>query len=231
MVSSIIKDMESADVVIVGAGLAGLYCARRLLESHVSVLLVEASDEVGGRVRTDRVGGFLLDRGFQVLLTAYPEARRMLDYGALDLRAFEPGALVHLGKRFCRVSDPWRRPSRAVEALLSEIGTLPDKLRVAWLRSGVCRGSVDDAFVGPEGSTLDFLRARGFSPNIIERFFRPFLGAFSWNGNFEPRAACSVSSFGCSRAEILQYPPSECNKSPFSWQASYHPATFVRERK
>jgi phytoene dehydrogenase-like protein len=100
----------------------------------------------------------------------------MLDYGALDLRAFEPGALVHLGRRFCRVSDPWRRPSRAVDALLSEIGTLPDKLRVAWLRSGVCRGSVDDAFGGPEGSTLDFLHARGFSPNIIERFFRPFLG-------------------------------------------------------
>ena len=168
--------MESADVVIVGAGLAGLCCARRLLESHVSFLLLDASDEIGGRVRTDRVEGFLLDRGFQVLLTAYPEALEMLDYSALDLRAFEPGALVHLENRFCRVSDPWRRPSQAVGALLSEIGTLPDKLRVAWLRSRVCRGSVDDAFGGPEMSTLDFLHARGFSPNIIERFFRPFLG-------------------------------------------------------
>lgn len=163
-------------MVIVGAGLAGLCCARRLLESNVSALLVEASDAVGGRVRTDRVEGFLLDRGFQVLLTAYPEARKMLDYGALHLRAFEPGALVHLGNRFCRVSDPWRRPSRAVDSLLSEIGTLSDKFRVAWLRSRVCRGSVDDAFGGPEMSTLDFLHARGFSPNIIERFFRPFLG-------------------------------------------------------
>lgn len=168
--------MKSADVVIVGAGLAGLCCARRLLESHVSVLLVEASDEVGGRVRTDRVEGFLLDRGFQVLLTAYPEARKMLDYCALDLRAFEPGALVHMGNRFSRVSDPWRRPSHAMDALVSEIGTLPDKLRIAWLRFVFSRGSVDDAFGEPEESTLDFLHARGFSPKIIERFFRPFLG-------------------------------------------------------
>jgi phytoene dehydrogenase-like protein len=168
--------MESADVVIIGAGLAGLCCARRLLEARVSFLLVEASDEVGGRVRTDRVEGFLLDRGFQVLLTAYPEAQKMLDYRALDLRAFEPGALVHLENRFSRVSDPWRRPGRALEALVSEIGTLSDKLRVGWLRQRVCRGSAEDAFGGPEMRTIDFLQRSGFSPNIIERFFRPFLG-------------------------------------------------------
>jgi len=120
--------MESADVVIVGAGLAGLCVARRLLESHVSVLLLDASDEIGGRVRTDRVEGFLLDRGFQVLLTAYPEALKMLDYRALDLRAFEPGALAHLESRFCRVSDPCRRPGRALGALLSEIGELSASL-------------------------------------------------------------------------------------------------------
>lgn len=168
--------MESADVVIIGAGLAGLCCARRLLEARVSFLLVEASDEVGGRVRTDRVEGFLLDRGFQVLLTAYPEAQKMLDYRALDLRAFEPGALVHLENRFSRVADPWRRPGRALEALVSEIGTLSDKLRVGWLRHRVCRGSSEDAFGGPEMRTIDLLQRTGFSPNIIERFFRPFLG-------------------------------------------------------
>src|SRR5687768_15038283 len=71
-----------ADVLIVGAGLAGLSCARRLREVGVSFQVLEAADAVGGRVRTDVVDGFRLDRGFQVLLTAYPEARRMLDYAA-----------------------------------------------------------------------------------------------------------------------------------------------------
>lgn len=168
--------MQSADVVIVGAGLAGLCCARRLAQARVSFLLLEASDAVGGRVRTDHVDGFRLDRGFQVLLTAYPEARRSLDYQALDLRAFEPGALVRLDHRFRRVSDPWRRPGRAFEALVSPIGTLSDKLRLAWLRAKVCRGPADGAFALPAVPTLDFLRQQGFSPGMVEQFFRPFLG-------------------------------------------------------
>ena len=77
--------MERTEVIIIGAGLAGLCCARRLVESGVRVTVLEASDGVGGRVRTDVVDGFRLDRGFQVLLTAYPEARRVLDYEALNL--------------------------------------------------------------------------------------------------------------------------------------------------
>ena len=164
------------DVVIVGAGLAGLCCARRLAEAQISFLVLEASDAVGGRVRTDSVDGFLLDRGFQVLLTAYPEAQRMLDYGPLAMRAFEPGALVRLNGGFSRITDPRRRPGRALEGLLSEIGTLSDKLRVGWLRSQAGRIDLDAVFDEPYESTIDFLRKRGFSPNIIERFFRPFLG-------------------------------------------------------
>ena len=78
-------------VVIVGAGLSGLTCAKELHAKGVEFVLLEASDAVGGRVRTDEVDGFLLDRGFQVLLTAYPEAARQLNYGSLDLKPFEPG--------------------------------------------------------------------------------------------------------------------------------------------
>ena len=76
------------DVIVIGAGLAGLCCALRLQQGGRAVLLLEASDGPGGRVRTDRVEGFLLDRGFQVLLTGYPEAQRTLDYGALGLCSF-----------------------------------------------------------------------------------------------------------------------------------------------
>jgi len=90
----------AADVVVVGAGLAGLTCADRLLRAGLDVQLLEADDAVGGRVRTDRVDGFLVDRGFQLLNTAYPEARRVLDFDALDLRAFDRAVEVyHAGRR------------------------------------------------------------------------------------------------------------------------------------
>src|ERR687894_675056 len=101
-------------VVVVGAGLAGLAAGRELRARGLDVVVLERSDGVGGRVRTDAVRGFLLDRGFQVLLAGYPEAARVLDYAALDLRAFFPGALVRTDGRWVRVADPRRRPHDAV---------------------------------------------------------------------------------------------------------------------
>ena len=165
------------DVVVVGAGLAGLACARELGRRGVGCQVLDAADAVGGRVRTDRVDGFLVDRGFQVHLTAYPEARRVLDYDALDLRPFEPGALVWRGGGFERLGDPLRRPLQALPTLLADVGTLADKLRVLRLRQSVLRGSVDDLWTRPETTTEDALRTRyGFSERMVDRFFRPFLG-------------------------------------------------------
>ena len=83
--------MHDADVLIVGGGLAGLCCARRLCEAGVSCRLLEASDVVGGRIRTDHLEGFLLDRGFQVLLTAYPEAQRPWITGLWTCARSSPG--------------------------------------------------------------------------------------------------------------------------------------------
>ena len=105
------------DVLIIGAGLAGLACACELDKNGLSCQVLDASDGVGGRARTDLQDGFLLDRGFQVLLTAYPEAQGLLDYPALQLRAFAPGALVRFDGRFHSVADPWRRPSAALRSL------------------------------------------------------------------------------------------------------------------
>ena len=165
------------DVAVVGAGLAGLACARELARRGVECAVLDAADAVGGRVRTDRVEGFQIDRGFQVHLTAYPEARRVLDYDALDLWAFEPGALVWRGGRFERLGDPLRRPLQAVPTLLSDVGTLADKVRVLGLRRSVTRGSVDGLWERPETTTERALRERyGFSDRMIDRFFRPFLG-------------------------------------------------------
>ena len=169
--------MTDTDVLIVGAGLAGLNCARHLHRRGIPFQLLEASDGVGGRVRTDRVDGFLLDRGFQVLLTAYPETRIALDYDALDLRPFYDGALIRTGGRFYRLADPLRRPLDAPATLFAPIGSLLDKLKVGWLRWNVLRGSVENLLRRPEVTTLDALRDRwGFSEEMIDAFFRPFLG-------------------------------------------------------
>jgi phytoene dehydrogenase-like protein len=164
------------DVVIVGGGLAGLACARELHAQNFSVVVLEASDGTGGRVRTDASGGFLLDRGFQVLLTAYPEAQSQLDYAKLELKNFEPGALVRYGRKFHRVSDPFRRPSQALGTLLDGTLTLRDKFEVARLRMRLAGVPPDKLFRGEQEDTLNFLRRSGFSERGIQRFFMPFFG-------------------------------------------------------
>ncbi len=171
-----------SDVLIIGGGLAGLCCALRLHQSGLSFLVLEASDGVGGRVRTDQVEGFLLDRGFQVLLSAYPEARQVLDYQALNLRPFYPGALIRWDGRFYRFADPWRRPVDGIRGVLSPIGTLGDKLRIPGLRRRVLRETLGDLYGRKETTTLQALRSMGFSANIIDRFFRPFIGGVFLDG-------------------------------------------------
>ncbi|HSK97003.1 MAG TPA: NAD(P)/FAD-dependent oxidoreductase [Euzebyales bacterium] len=167
--------MDDRPIIIVGAGLAGLRCAGVLQQHDVPWLLLETQDGPGGRVRTDYVDGFQLDRGFQVLLTAYPEARAALDYAALDLRAFTPGALVRVPGSFHRVVDPRRRPLSTLSTLRAPVGTLADKARVAWLRRRLLRGSVDDLWRRPERTTREALASLGFSSRMVERFWRPLL--------------------------------------------------------
>ena len=164
------------DVIIVGAGLSGLCCARHLQQHGVRYVLLEASDRVGGRIRTDLVDGFRLDRGFQVFLTSYPEARRILDYESLQLKPFLPGALVRFGGQFHELTDPWRRPFTAVRSLWSPIGSFSDKLRVALFRRQSLSGTVEERFCDPETTSLEMLQRAGFSPSMSDRFFLPFLG-------------------------------------------------------
>lgn len=172
-----------ADVLIIGGGLAGLCCALRLHQGGLSFQVLEASDGIGGRVRTDRVEGFLLDRGFQVLLTAYPEARRVLDYDALNLRPFYPGALIRYKGRSHRFADPWRHPIDGIMGLFSPIGTVSDKLKVRKLRQQVLTGSLHDLYNRPETTTLQALRNLGFSENMIDCFFKPFIGGVFFDPN------------------------------------------------
>ncbi|MUN37471.1 NAD(P)-binding protein [Actinomadura sp. NEAU-AAG5] len=168
-------DQVADSVVVVGAGLAGLACAVRLHEAGVPVRVLEASDGVGGRVRTDIVDGFRLDRGFQVFNTAYPEARRVLDLEALDLRPFASGLLVfHEGRRE-RVMLPWRHPEHALSGVLADIGSARDKAALAAMtaRDLAVPGSwIRD---GAERDTAAELRRWGISGEMTEKLLRPFL--------------------------------------------------------
>jgi phytoene dehydrogenase-like protein len=136
-------NMESTQTVIIGAGLAGLSCATRLARAGHACTVIEATDRVGGRVRTDHDHGFTLDHGFQVLLTGYPACRELLDYSKLDLCAFEPGALIRQKGEFRLLSDPWRRPLKAFATATNPVGSLGDKLRVAKLRRDSLSGSLE----------------------------------------------------------------------------------------
>jgi phytoene dehydrogenase-like protein len=171
------SDPQPPDVLIVGAGLAGLCCGRRLAECGVPFHILEASVGVGGRIRTDLVDGFRLDRGFQVYLTAYPEGRRVLDLAALDLKPFARAVLVWFGGKFHRIADPWSEPLAAAKSLFNPVGSVRDKLRLVRLSWEIDRGSLARQFAQDERLTLDLLRWNGrFSPAMIDRLLRPLFG-------------------------------------------------------
>jgi protoporphyrinogen oxidase len=159
--------------------------------ANANIRLLEADDAPGGRIRTDLVDGFRLDRGFQILLTGYPAAQEVLDLKALRLKNFSNGALVHHDGRFHHFADPFRG-SLAATIRLAFDGIVPmkDKLLIAKLRSHVKKGTVADLFTRDESTTREHLVAYGFSPLMIERFFEPF-----FSGIFLERELVTSSRF------------------------------------
>ena len=174
-----------SEVVIVGAGLAGLVCAQDLTRAGVDCLVLEASDGVGGRVRTDCVDGFLLDRGFQIVLTAYPQVQQRLDLDALGIGYFEPGAVVRTHGRFHRVSDPLRRPRQILQTIRAPIGTLADKARLARLVIDVRAHSVRTLLRRADVTTLERMTRAGFSVRMIESFWRPLFAGIQLDPQLE----------------------------------------------
>jgi protoporphyrinogen oxidase len=167
---------DRPDVIVVGAGLAGLAATGALVRAGRSVVLLEASDGVGGRVRTDVVDGYRLDRGFQVLLTAYPELERQVDMDALDVRCFEPGAIVWDGTKLSVVGDPLRRPRTALPTIVAPIGTIGDKVRILRQRERLRRADPVDLLRQDDRSTESALREQGFGSRMIDLLFRPLVG-------------------------------------------------------
>ncbi|MFB8167093.1 FAD-dependent oxidoreductase [Kitasatospora purpeofusca] len=166
---------EAAEVIVVGAGPAGLACALDLTAAGREVLVLEAADDVGGRMRTDVVRGFRLDRGFQVFNTAYPQVKRRLDLAALRLHPFTPGLLLADGRRSRLLVDPTRRPARALDLLGGRV--LPPRDLVALGLLGLCDAVLPAALLKrmPETSTARALRRAGVSRRTVDGVLRPFL--------------------------------------------------------
>lgn len=164
-------------VVIVGGGIAGLNCARLLHQAQVPCLVLEASDGIGGRVRTDWVEGFAMDRGFQVLQEAYPEVQQALRLDRLQLVELEPGAMVRRAGRWVTMSDPRRRPTQALRTLWNPIGRLSDRFKLLRLWRDCSRGSVEGLLQAADDITTEqLLRDRyRFSGDFVNGFLRPWL--------------------------------------------------------
>jgi phytoene dehydrogenase-like protein len=169
----------NGDVTVIGGGLAGLVAAARLAEAGADVTLYERRPEVGGRVRTETVDGFTLDRGFQVLFTSYPAVASELDVDDLDVRRFAPGATICRPGSRSTLSDPLRDPRGAVPSLLNDEVSVSDKLRTLALRYDLAKRDEDDFFTGRDTSIREYLYKWGFADDYVEHFVEPFYGGIT----------------------------------------------------
>jgi phytoene dehydrogenase-like protein len=169
------------DVAVVGGGLAGLVAARDLADAGADVTLFEMYDTTGGRVRSTHRDGFVFDRGFQVLFTAYPAVQRNLNLDALDLRRFSPGAVLCSTEDRTRsiLSDPLRDPGSLVESAFNREVTTSDKLRTLLLRRDLANRDESAFFTGSDSTIEEYLADWGFSKKYIENFVAPFYGGIT----------------------------------------------------
>jgi len=177
------SQIDGPKVAIVGAGIAGLYCATILKSEGINVTIYDKEKEVGGRMRTSEIDGFLVDHGFHVMQTAYDEASSFIDFDALGCKSFKPGAkVIDVSDNKVRTRlmvDPWRSPIRGLLSSFNGLLSFRDQLRIASLRRRVMRGPLDGLFDGNDGTTHDYLRVRKLSDDAINRFFLPlFSGIF-----------------------------------------------------
>jgi phytoene dehydrogenase-like protein len=168
-----------------------------LHEAGRAVTVLEASDGVGGRVRTDVVDGFRLDRGFQVLLTGYPAARRWFDYAHLDLRRFTAGVVIRRDDGFHRLADPFRDPLRSLSAAVAPVVTVPDGLRLLAWRRHLTRTPGPELAAAPQVATRELLRRRGFSGTVTRSFFRPFLAGTFFDPDLSTSSRMTELVFRC----------------------------------
>ena len=176
---------KSPSIHIIGGGISGLIAARVLEEHGLSATIIEASDRLGGRVKTDVVDGYNLDHGFQILLTAYPAAKKYLDFDALELQEFLPGSAIFKNGKQKIIGDPLRNLSLLLPTLFSGIGTVNDKLKILALNRRLKKKSIQNIFAEKEQTTHAYLENIGFSEAIITNFFTPFFSGIFLENKLE----------------------------------------------
>ncbi len=174
-------------ITIIGAGIAGLTCAKYLKDRGIEAVILEASDGVGGRVRTDELDGFKLDRGFQVFLTSYPEAEKLLDYESLKFKKLLSGARIRNGDDFSVMPNPLKNILTAPQALFSPVGGILDKLKILQLNAETRNAAEPKMRTGE--TTIEFLKKFGYSDTMIRSFFVPFFGGVFLENNLETNSS------------------------------------------
>ena len=170
---------------IIGAGVSGLIAAKVLESNGYKTTIIEASSCVGGRVKSDIVNNYILDHGFQILLTSYPAAKKYLNFKTLSLQKFKPGATIFKNGKTQTIGDPLRSFSLLLPTLFSSIGTFSDKIKILKLTFFLKKKSIDAIFKTEEKSTLRYLENFGFSKYFINDFFKPFFGGIFLEPNLE----------------------------------------------
>jgi hypothetical protein len=165
---------ESVDVVVVGAGLAGLACARHLVGGGLVVRVLEAGDAVGGRVRTDLVDGFTLDRGFQVLNTGYPELGRVVDLDGLDLRRFDPEVAVNIDGSRVLIANPLQKPTRTPTVLRIPVGGVLGKAATGIYAGGCVALPTGHLKAREDVSSAEAWQRAHIPPDVVNGLLRPF---------------------------------------------------------
>lgn len=167
---------KNKKIYIIGAGISGLTAAIYLEKKGYSPILIESSNDVGGRVKTEKYNGFFLDHGFQVLLTSYPLAKKYLNYHDLNLQKLMPGSLILKNGSSYLIGDPFRKLDFLFSTVFSVLLTFKDKLKILKLRSILKKKSIEKIFESKETSTMSYLENFGFSQKAIQNFFIPFFG-------------------------------------------------------
>jgi protoporphyrinogen oxidase len=216
---------------IIGAGVSGLIAARVLEDNGYAPIVIEASDRVGGRLKTDIISDFYLDHGFQVLLTAYPAVQKYLDFEALDLQLFLPGASIFKNKKQKVIGDPIKDLSLLFPTLFSGIGNFTDKLKILRLNKQLKKKSISNIFIEKEQTTYSYLLDFGFSNEIITEFFKPFFSGIFLETKLETSSRMFefiYKMFGEGSAAIPKYGIGEVPKQLFQ---NLNNTKFIFNRK
>ena len=176
--------VSHSDIIIIGAGPAGLACALKCQQQGIEYLLIEQDQRAGGRVGSLYDNGYIFDLGFQVYNSAYVNTNAILDIDELDLRYFKPGAVVHDGDSFQMISDPLRDISKIFSTIFSDLTTIKDKIKILSLKYSLSDYQIDQDQSG-DLTTLEFLEQYGFSDKFIKNFFMPFFSGIFLENKLE----------------------------------------------